>query len=441
MIDENLTNKRKSDMTDKERVRLFQRKLYSKAKQESDFRFYVLYDKMYIAYFLRESWQRVKSHGGAAGYDKVTISDIEDYGVGKYLNEIAEELKSETYKAQPILRVYIPKLDGKLRPLGIPCVKDRIAQTCCKLIIEPIFEADFEDCSYGFRPKRSAHDAVKAIRTNLKAGKREVYDADISGYFDNIPHDKLMFLVERRITDKRILRLIRQWLKAPIFEDNKLNKSKKGTPQGGIISPLLANIYLDLIDKAVMRKDGHFYKHGISIVRYADDFILMARKIAQPCLDYLKLMLDTMELTVNEEKTSLVKVTKQPFSYLGFDFRYNKSVYGTGTKHLHIVPTKKSEKSIRLKIVEYFRYNGHKDPASIVWDLNPVLRGWINYVTVKGTTYPRKARRNLQWYMVQKLNRFYYRKSQRKCKMYCQDAFGQLVSKYGLINPANYNYV
>jgi len=258
VIDNNLTNKRKADLSAEERVRIFQRKLYSKAKQEKGFRFYVLYDKLTVGYFLIEAWRRVKLNKGIAGYDKKSFADIEEYGVEEFLNEIQQELKDETYKPSPILRVYIPKANGKMRPLGIPTIKDRVVQMCCKLIIEPIFEADFEDCSHGFRPKRSAHGAIKAIKTNLKSGRTEVYDADLSGYFDNIPHDKLMYLVETRITDKRVLKLIKMWLKAPSFEDNKLHKSKKGTPQGGVISPLLANIYLNLIDKAVNRKTGFF---------------------------------------------------------------------------------------------------------------------------------------------------------------------------------------
>lgn len=258
MIDENLTSKPKSELTPEERVRIFQRKLYSKAKQDKDFRFYVLYDKLTVAYFLKESWRLVKSNKGRAGYDKQSISDIISYGVDKYLSEIREELISETYKPSPILRVFIPKSNGKQRPLGIPTVKDRIVQTCCKLIIEPIFEADFESTSFGFRPKKSAHGAVVSIKSNLKAGKTDIYDADLSGYFDTIPHDKLMFLVEKRITDKRILKLLRMWLKTPYFENHKLHKNKIGTPQGGIISPLLANIYLNLVDKAVNRVDGFF---------------------------------------------------------------------------------------------------------------------------------------------------------------------------------------
>jgi len=259
VIDErSLENKRRQDMTDEERVRLFQRKLYQKAKRENEFRFYMLYDKLTIGYFMREAWRRVKTNGGAAGYDNMSISDVIKYGVEKYLSEIAEELRTKTYKPQPVLRVFIPKANGKLRPLGIPTVKDRIVQMCCKMVIEPIFEADFEDCSYGFRPKRSAHDAITVISDNLKKGKVQVYDADLSGYFDNIPHDKLMILVEQRISDSRILKLIRMWLKSPVYEDKQFKKNSKGTPQGGVISPLLANIYLNLVDKAVKRKGSVF---------------------------------------------------------------------------------------------------------------------------------------------------------------------------------------
>ena len=432
MIDVNLTNKPKSAMKAEERVRSFQRKLYSKAKQEAEFRFYVLYDKLYIPYFLKESWKRVKANKGAAGYDKVTFSDIKKYGVEQYLAEIAEELKTETYKAQPILRVYIPKSNGKKRPLGIPTIKDRIVQTCCKLVIEPIFEADFEDCSFGFRPKRSAQDAVKAIRSNLKKGKSEVYDADLSGFFDNIPHDKLMFLVEKRITDRRILKLIIQWLKAPYFEDNKLHKNKKGTPQGGIISPLLANLYLNLVDKAVTRKDGHFYKYGVRIIRYADDFILMANKIPKHCLVRLNSILERMELTLNQDKTKLVRATNEPFQFLGFTFRYDRDLRGRKIKYLNICPSKKSETNLRNKIKEYLRYNGHKNPKEVAKGLNPIIRGWFNYFSIRGVSYPNKSKRNIRWYLMQKLNRFYRRKSQRKCKLSRQNAYEKLVKYYGL---------
>lgn len=428
-------------MTPNERVRSFQRKLYSKAKQESDFRFYVLYDKLSVPYFLKEAWRRVKANKGVAGYDKLSFSDIEEIGVLSYLEEIREELISETYKAQPILRVYIPKGSGKLRPLGIPTIKDRIVQMCCKMVIEPIFEADFEDSSYGFRPKRSAKDAITEIKSNLKSGKAEVYDADLSSFFDNIPHDKLISLVEKRITDKRIIKLIRQWLKSPYFYANKLHKNRKGTPQGGIISPLLANIYLNLVDKAVNRLDGFFSKYGVKIVRYADDFILMAAKIPQGCLNYLHAMLDKMELTVNEEKTTLVNAYKDSFDFLGFTFRYDKSPFGNNGKYWNVIPSKKNEKNLRWKLKSYFQRSGHKNPFTLSKELNLILRGWINYVTIPGGSYPKLSKRRMRWYLMNKLRRYYYRKSQRKCKLYRQKALDVLINQYGLIDICKYKYV
>lgn len=432
MIDVNLTNKPKSARKAGERVLSFQRKIYSKAKQEPEFRFYVLYDKLYLPHFLQAAWKKVRANKGAPGYDKVTFSDIEKYGVDKYLSEIAEELKNETYKPQPILRVYIPKKNGKMRPLGIPTIKDRIVQRSCKFVIENIFEADFEDCSFGFRPKRSAKNAIQSIKTNLKKGRSQVYDADLSGYFDNIPHEKLMTLVQQRIADKRILKLIRQWLKTPHFEDNKLHKNNKGTPQGGIISPLLANIYLNIVDKAVMRRDGEFYKYGVRIVRYADDFILMANEIPQHSLDHMNYILEKMELTVNQDKTRMVRAIHEPFDFLGFTFRYDRDIHGRKMKYLNIIPSKKSEQKQRDDIKEYFRYNGHKSPIDLVKDLNPMIRGWYNYYTIKGVSYTNVSKRKLRYYLMQKLHRFYRKKSQRKCKLYRRNAYDWLVRYYGL---------
>jgi RNA-directed DNA polymerase len=434
VIDRNLTNKPKSAMKAEERVRTFQRKLYSKAKQDKEFRFYVLYDKLSLPFFLKEAWKRVKANKGAAGYDKVSFQDIVKYGVEKYLSEIADELKAETYKAQPILRKYIPKSNGKLRPLGIPTIKDRIVQMVCKLVIEPIFEADFEDCSYGFRPKRSAKDAMRAVKSNLQVGRTEVYDADLSGFFDNIPHDKLMLLVEKRITDKRILKLIKQWLKALYFENNKLHKNHKGTPQGGVISPLLANIYLNLVDKAVMRRDGHFYRYGVRMVRYADDFILMANKIPQDSLDHLDNMLKRMELSVNKDKTKLVKAVFEPFDYLGFTIRYDRDLHGKKCKYINIIPSKKSEINLRSNIKEFIRYNGHKNLHEISKGLDPKIRGWCNYFSIEGVSYPAKSKKNIEYYLRMKLRRFHYRKSQRKCKRYRQNSYERMVKYYGLYN-------
>ncbi len=442
MIDESLTSKRRSQMKSEERLRLLQRGLYRKAKQDKTFRFYVLYDKLSLNYILREAWKRVKENSGTAGYDRISVKDVEKYGVDEYLAEIAEEIRNETYKASPVLRVYIPKGDGKMRPLGIPTVKDRIVQMACKFVIEPIFEADFEECSYGFRPKRAAKDAIISIKTNITSERMvEVYDADLKGYFDNIPHDKLMKLVELRISDKRILKLIRMWLKAPVFENGKLTKSKKGTPQGGVISPLLANIYLNLLDKAVNRKDGYFHKYGVRIVRYADDFILMARKIPKHCTVYLQELMKVMELEINMEKTKMVNVMEKPFDFLGFTFRYDRDRYGRKTKYLNIVPRKKSEKAIRKNIKEHLRKNGHKNPTDIVKGLNPILTGWINYYNIPNVSYPQGAKRKLRWYLWKSLYLYYRRKSQRKSKLCNQDAFKVLVTKYGLVDPWKYKHV
>jgi group II intron reverse transcriptase/maturase len=242
---------------DTERIRDFQRKIYLKAKREKKFRFYILYDKIISKRFLLEAYYRVRKNKGKPGIDGVNFEDIESEGINKFISELHQELKDRTYKPSPVRRVYIPKPNGKKRPLGIPTIRDRVVQMSCKIVIEPIFEADFEETSHGFRPKRKAADAIKAIKDNLEEGKTEVYDADLSSYFDTIPHDKLMILVGMRISDKYTLNLIKKWLKTPIKENGKLiggKKNKLGTPQGGVISPLLANIYLNLFDKIINDK-------------------------------------------------------------------------------------------------------------------------------------------------------------------------------------------
>jgi len=259
-------------MTDEERVRDLQRKLYRKAKEEETYRFYVLYDKVCLPYVLREAYRRVKANRGAPGVDGVTFKALEAEGEGEFIEAIRKELVERSYRPSPVKRVMIPKPSGKMRPLGIPTIKDRVVQTACKMIIEPIFEADFQESSYGFRPRRSAKDAVREIKEHLKAGREQVYDADLSSYFDTIPHGKLLILVGLRIADRQMLHLIKQWLKAPVEEDGNISggkKQKTGTPQGGVISPLLANIYLNLVDKLVARMSG--IPEDVRIVRYADD--------------------------------------------------------------------------------------------------------------------------------------------------------------------------
>jgi len=438
-----LFKRRRGEIPDAERVTILQEKLCQKAKQEREYKFYVLYDKMFIPYMLREAWKRVKANGGAPGVDGITIEDVEQYGVESYLKELGEELRRQTYKPQAVKRVYRDKADGSKRPLGIPVVRDRIAQTVCKMIMEPIFEADFEECSHGFRPKRSTKDAMTAIKENLKAGKTEVYDADLSKYFDTIPHDKLMIALKERITDPRILKLIYKWLKVPVYEDGKYTSGKgnnQGTPQGGVISPLLANIYLNLLDRIINDPRKLFGKYGVGIVRYADDFVLMGKKIPEELIMKLKSLLQRMGLTLNERKTRQIDAKKESFNFLGYTTRFDKDTKGRNTKYWNIFPSKKSELKIREKVKEYLQTHGHYKAQDIAQGLNSLLRGWLNYYSIPGVSYPAMSKRRLRFYLYDRLYRYYNRKSQRKSRLYRQDAFEVLVTRYGLIDPSKYVY-
>jgi len=428
-------------MTDAERVRDLQHKLYRKAKQEKNFRFYVLYDKVSLPHLLREAYKRCRVNGGCPGIDGISYADIEQDGQENFLSEIKAELESKTYRPQAVLRIEIPKANGKKRPLGIPTIKDRVIQMAVKLVIEPIFEADFEECSHGFRPRRSADRAVREIKQNLIEGKCDVYDADLSEYFDTIPHTELLTLIAKRISDNDILHLIKMWLKAPVNKDGNYTggkHNKVGTPQGGVISPLLANIYLHLLDKAVNRPDGQFHTYGIRIVRYADDFVLMAGKIPEKSIGYMKAMFNRMKLKLNEEKSTFINAYEEAFDFLGHTFRYDWDLHGRHCKYWNVEPSTKAQKKIRMKISEYLKENGHKAPEKLAQELNRILRGWINYYSVPGVTYPNKAKRKLRQYLVMKLTRYYKRKSQRKSKLHKQGAFRVLVKTFGLIDPSKY---
>ena len=424
-----------------ERVRMLQEKLYCKAKHERDYKFYILYDKMFIPYMLQEGYRKVKANGGSPGIDGQTFTDIENSGLEEYLKLLGEELRKRTYKPQAVKRVWIDKANGGKRPLGIPTIKDRIVQAVCKMIIEPIYEADFEDSSFGFRPERSSKDAMKEIKEQLQSGKTEVLDADLSSYFDSIPHDRLMIVLKQRIADPRILHLIEQWLKSPIYEDGKFTggkKNKAGTPQGGVISPLLANIYMHLVDKRINNTKQMFYRQGIRIVRYADDFVLMGKRISKEAIEKLKEILRRMGLTLNETKTRLLQAQETPFQFLGFTVRYDKDISGRNKRYWNIHASDKSENKIREKISEHLHRSGHHSPQQVAQGLNALIRGWINYFDIPKVSYPAMNKRALRHYLTEKLFRYYNRKSQRRSRLHGQQAFDLLVTKYGLIDPTKY---
>mgnify|MGYP001488443753 CR=1 FL=1 len=368
-----------------ENIRELQRKLYRKAKQEKEYRFYLLYDKVYRLDILNHAYRLVKANKGAPGIDGETFESIEERegGAEKYLEEIAGVLKRKDYKPQAVRRVYIPKAAGGKRPLGIPVIKDRVVQMAAKIVIEPIFEADFQEFSYGFRPKRNAHQAVEDVKRHLLSGKTDVIDADISKYFDTIPHNKLMQLVAKRIVDKQILKLIKMWLKTPIVEEREDGKkeykgNEKGTPQGGVISPLLANIYLNVLDTLWVDKKVQD-RLGARMVRYADDSVILCRGNTDRILKGVKLVLENLGLTLNEEKTRVVDAHQESFNFLGFSIGIKRGKK-TGKIYPHTEPSKKALKHIRSEIKQLTTERFSATPTEmVIRRVNEVARGWVGY--------------------------------------------------------------
>ena len=416
------------------KVRDFQNKLYLTAKADRRRKFYALYDKIYRKDILQDAWKRVKRNGGAGGVDKVSIDDVKTYGEDKLLDEIAEELRTGTYRCKPVRRTYIPKADGRKRALGIPTIKDRIVQMAAKIVIEPLFEADFKPCSYGFRPKRSARQAMdKIFEVADKGGALWVIDADIRDYFGSINHEKLMLLVKMRVTDRRVLKLIKGWLRAGVLEDGRYSESTLGAPQGGVISPLLSNIYLNYFDTYWTRA----FRHLGELVRYADDFVILCRRKAQAdeALRAVKWIMDKLELTLHSEKTRLVDMYfgKDSFDFLGFNNRFRRFRNRSWKQYwtLQQVPSKKAMKKMRANIKAVFASPSRLllSMEDMIKLLNPKIIGMRNY-------YTRRFTRPWMWkidkYINQKFTRWYNRKKQRNYRHGNAEKVRELAIKAGL---------
>lgn len=409
-----------------EKSRQLQRNLYLAAKKDKQRRFHALYDRIFRLDILWRAWKEVRENKGSAGIDNITFEMIEEYGVEEYLLDIQEDLQNKKYRPKPVKRVYIPKPDGKQRPLGIPTIRDRIVQQACKIVIEPVFEANFLDNSYGFRPKRDAKQATEKVKKELYKNWY-VVDADIQGYFDNINHEILLGLLNRRISDRRVIKLCRQWLQAGVIENGKYYPTEKGSPQGGVISPLLANIYLHVLD-------SYWEKHkelGV-IVRYADDAVIVCRKRtdAELAFEHLKRIMTKLKLTLNPQKTKIVDMNKESFDFLGFCYqKFGKTK--SGRKLPYMTPSKKAMKKAKDAVrVITCRKSAYEGLEQKVEKLNPLIRGWRNYFKHGNST---KRFKQLDEFVWMKLwRRVYYRRKQKKYREHVLYGFRKWYATSGI---------
>jgi RNA-directed DNA polymerase len=395
------------------KIRMLQRKLYQKAKEEPNYRFYLLYDKMYREDLLAHAYALAKSNQGAPGVDGQSFRGIEALGLEEWLSGIRNDLRAKTYQPQAVRRVMIPKPGGGQRPLGIPTIRDRVVQTVAKLLLEPIFEADFDPNAFGYRPKRSARDAIQKVHQLLQAGNTDVVDADLSKYFDTIPHRELIQCVARRIVDRDMLHLIKMWLKVPVEERDENGKPRMsggenstcGTPQGGVISPLLANLYMNRFLK-YWRITGRGEVLQAQIVTYADDFVILSRRCATEALNWTRSVMPRIGLTLNEAKTSIKQARREQFDFLGYTFGPHRRRWG-GWVCMGASPSKKSVARLRQKVGDLLVPGNVSPWPEVRARLNAVLRGWSNYFSF-GDRYT--AYRAVDHYVYDSVRRFMRRR-------------------------------